>query len=107
MLTRPLPKGFSPATPDQGPDPGAFLEPPCLIPRLRGFVRAFGYGAVAVAIVLSALTGTLHVGKGGPHLAACQAGYVHNGNDCNAAPGFNSSSLVSYTDNEVCVRGAG
>jgi len=107
MLARPLPKGFGRANADQGPDPDAFLEPPRLASRLRRLVLVFGYAGFGVAIVLSLLTGQLHVGKGGPHKAPCAGGYVRNGNDCNPPPGFNSAALASYNDDEVCVHGAG
>src|SRR5438067_3470172 len=108
MLARPIPKGFGPASSDQGPDPGAFLEPPRLIPNLRRLMLVFGYGGFAVAIAWSLLTGELHVGEGGPHRAPCkETGYVRNGNDCNPPPGFNSAQLASYNDNQVCVHGPG
>jgi len=85
----------------------AVLESPRFSLRLRRFLLVFGYGGLGVSLTLALLTGELHVGKGGPHRAPCQAGYVHNGNDCNAAPGFNSATLAGYNDNEVCLNGPG
>src|SRR5437763_16508197 len=92
MLARPLPKRFGLAAADQGPDPGAFLESPRFSLRLRRFLLVFGYGGLGVAVTLALLTGELRVGKGGPHRAPCSAGYVHNGTDCNDAPGSNSAT---------------